>query len=161
SMDHRRLQIVIPGGSGQVGRLLARHFHAQGHTVTVLARHLPKAEALPWLTIQWDGRELGDWAKELDGVDVVITLPGRSVNWRYTAANRREIKGSRVSSTRAVAKAIANTSRPPRLWINASTATIYRHSLDRDMDEATGEIGGNEPGAPPTWNFSIDVATSW
>jgi uncharacterized protein (TIGR01777 family) len=92
---------------------------------------------------------------------VVINLAGRSVNCRYNTANRREIMESRVLSTRAVGQAIIGAARPPALWLNASTATIYRHALDRAMDEVSGELGGHEPGAPDTWNFSIDVATQW
>lgn len=99
--------------------------------------------------------------QEIDGSDVVINLSGRSVNCRYTAAHRREIKESRILSTRAVGQAVAAAARPPALWMNSSTATIYRHALDRAMDEAGGELGGHEAGAPETWNFSIDVATSW
>jgi uncharacterized protein len=152
------LRIVIPGGTGQVGQVLARHFHAQGHAVTVLARHIRPA---PWRVVEWNGRDLGAWVQEIDGADVVINLAGRSVNCRYTAANRREILESRVHSTRAVGQAVAQSRRPPALWMNASTATIYRHAPDRAMDEISGELGGGEPGAPATWNFSIDVATSW
>ncbi len=156
--DARHLRIVIPGGSGQVGQILARHFHNQGHAVTVVSR---SAAATPWRTIPWNGRDLGSWTQEIDGADVVINLAGRSVNCRYTDANRREIMDSRVLSTRVIGQAIAQASQPPALWMNASTATIYRHALDRPMDEATGEHGGTEPGTPPTWRFSIDVATSW
>jgi hypothetical protein len=152
------LSIVIPGGSGQVGQVLAAHLHAKGHTVTVLARSL---YAAPWRVLPWDGKTLGQWAEALDGADVVINLAGRSVNCRYTAANQREIKESRVLSTRVIGQAISQAARPPAIWMNASTATIYRHALDRPMDEATGEPGGNEPGAPAAWNFSIDVAKSW
>jgi len=68
---------------------------------------------------------------------------------------------SRILSTRVVGQAIAQAAKPPALWMNASTATIYRHALDRAMDESTGELGGHEPDAPSTWRFSIDVATSW
>jgi uncharacterized protein (TIGR01777 family) len=152
------LRIVIPGGSGQVGRILAHHFFQQGHSVTVIARH-PRAE--PWRTVQWNGYDLGGWTVEIDGADVVINLAGRSVNCRYTERHRREILESRVYATRAVGLAIEQALRPPPLWINAATATIYRHALDRDMDEATGEIGGGEPGAPSSWSFSVDVATAW
>ena len=155
------LRIVIPGGTGHLGRLLARHFHGCGHTVTVLARHAAVAGSVPWRILAWNGCDLGDWVQELDGADVVINLAGRSVNCRYTAANRREIKESRVLSTRVVGQAIAGATHPPALWINSSTATIYRHALDCAMDETSGELGGNEPGAPETWKFSIDVATSW
>ncbi len=153
-----RLRVVIPGGSGQVGQILARHFHGQGHEVTVLAR---KMSAAPWRVVVWNGRELGKWTEAIDYADVIINLAGRSVNCRYGAANRREIKESRVQSTCVMGEAIAQSVHPPKLWMNASTATIYRHALDRPMDEAAGELGGNELGAPDTWNFSIDVARSW
>src|SRR6478672_7693183 len=146
------LRIVLPGGTGQVGTLLARHFHAKGHRVTVLAR---KTASMPWRTVYWNGRDSGTWAAELDGADVVINLAGRNVNCRYTEANRREIKESRIHSTALVGEAIAGAAHPPAIWMNASTATIYRHSLDSPMDEATGEIGGMEPDAPSTWRFSI------
>ena len=152
------MRIVIPGGSGQVGNVLARHFHGQGHSVTVLSR---RPEASSWKVLPWNGRELGAWTNAIDGADIVINLAGRNVNCRYTPANRREIMDSRILSTRVVGQAIAQAAKPPALWMNASTATIYRHALDRAMDESTGELGGHEPDAPSTWSFSIDVATSW
>jgi uncharacterized protein (TIGR01777 family) len=152
------VKIVIPGGSGQVGRILARHFSAQGHAVTVLSR-TPRAE--PWRVVEWDGATPGPWASELEGSDVCINLAGRSVNCRYHAANRRAILDSRVRSTRLLNEVIGALPHPPRVWLNAATATIYRHARDRGMDEATGELGGSEPGAPDTWNFSIDVAKAW
>jgi uncharacterized protein (TIGR01777 family) len=93
--------------------------------------------------------------------DVCINLAGRSVNCRYHAANRPAILDSRVRSTGLLNQIIACLNPAPRLWINASTATIYRHTLDRPMDEATCELGGSEPGVPATWNFSIDVAKAW
>lgn len=154
----RPLRIVIPGGTGQVGNILARHFHEQGHSVTVIARHPVSAE---WPVLMWTGLELGQWTAALEGADIVINLAGRSVNCRYNAANRREIKHSRVFTTQLVGQAIAEAKAPPKIWMNASTATIYRHAVDRPMDEVTGEIGGNEPDAPPKWRFSIDVAASW
>jgi uncharacterized protein len=152
------VRIIIPGGSGQVGRILARHFSAKGHSVLVLSRN-PHPE--PWPVLRWDGVSLGTWTKELEGSDVWINLAGRSVNCRYTKRNRRAITDSRVQSTLLLHQVAASLSRPPRLWLNASTATIYRHALDRPMDETSGELGGNEPGAPDTWKFSIDVAKSW
>ena len=152
------MRVVIPGGSGQVGRVLARHFHTSGHTVTVLSRRPGPA---PWRTVQWDGLTPGAWVAELEQSDVCINLAGRSVNCHYGARNRRLIYESRVKSTLVLNHVIAALKQPPRLWVNASTATIYRHALDRAMDEANGELGGNEPGAPDTWNFSINVAKAW
>jgi hypothetical protein len=155
---HQKLRVVIPGGSGQVGHVLARHFHSQGHSVTVLSRH---PEPSPWRVLPWSGRDLGIWTNAIEGADIVINLAGRNVNCRYTPANRSEILESRILSTRVVGQAIAQAAKPPALWMNASTATIYRHALDRAMDESTGELGGHETDAPSTWSFSIDVATSW
>jgi len=157
------LRIVLPGGSGQVGRLLARHFCARGHAVTILTRR-PKPGEM-WREVAWDGATRGPWVAELDGAEVCINLAGRSVNCRYHARNRREIYDSRIVPTRLLNEAIGGLKTPPRVWMNASTATIYRHSLsetgNKQMDEATGELGGNEPGAPDTWNFSIRVAKDW
>lgn len=152
------MRIVIPGGSGQVGRMLTRHFHAQGHAVTVLSR---RPQAAPWRVVEWDASTLGPWVDELEQSDVCINLTGRSVNCRYTEEKRREIYESRIRPTLLLHEAIASLRKPPRVWLNASTATIYRHALDRPMDEANGELGGGEPGAPATWNFSIDVAKGW
>ena len=152
------LRIVIAGGTGQVGTVLSRHFHAQGHEVAVLAR---KDISAAWRVVNWDGENLGGWVSELENSDVVVNLVGRSVNCRYTAANRKAIMESRTKSTRLLGRAIRQLAHPPRLWMNASTATIYRHIFDRPMDEQTGEIGGNEPDAPAKWKFSIDVATNW
>jgi len=138
--------------------MLARHFHARGNAVAVIARHVGPA---PWSTITWDGLHRGDWAELIDGADVVINLAGRSVNCRYNAANRPEIIESRIITTGLVGEAIANAARPPELWMNASTATIYSHLTDRPMDDVDGVIGGNEPGLPSTWRFSYEVATTW
>ena len=157
-MHARPLRIVLPGGSGQVGTILARHFQSQGHDVVVLARSTCPA---PWRIAQWDGTTLNRWTEELENADLVLNLAGRNVNCRYNEANRREIEESRTRTTRLLGEAISRLTHPPKIWMNSSTATIYRHALDRPMDEATGEIGGNEPDAPSTWKFSIDVATSW
>jgi uncharacterized protein (TIGR01777 family) len=141
-----------------VGNLLARHFHSKGDTVAVLTRRVTPA---PWRSIAWDGANLGSWVSELEQADVVINLAGRNVNCRYNAANHREILESRTQSTRVIGEAIRQLAQPPSVWMNASTATIYRHALDRPMDEFTGEIGGHEPDAPETWRFSIEVTTRW
>jgi hypothetical protein len=152
------MKIIIPGGSGQVGTVLARAFHGQGNDVVVLSRH---PQAAPWRMLEWDARTLGPWAAELEGADVVINLTGRSVNCRYNTENRRLIMDSRVQSTRLVGQVIAACSRPPRVWLQAATATIYAHRFDAPNDEATGIIGGSEVAAPDTWRFSIDVAKAW
>lgn len=152
------MKIVIPGGSGQVGTLLARYFHGAGDEVVVLSRK-PAAEA--WRTVPWDGATVGDWQREIDGSDIVINMAGRSVNCRYSNANRREILESRVLSTRAVGQAIAQSRNPPRLWLQASTATIYAHTYGAANDERRGVIGGAESNAPDTWRFSIEVARAW
>ncbi len=152
------MRIIIPGGTGQVGTLLARAFVADGHDVVVLSRHPAPA---PWRVVEWDARTLGPWATELEGADVVINLAGRNVNCRYTLDNRRAILDSRVESVHAVGQAIARCTRPPKVWLQASTATIYAHRFDAPNDEATGIIGGNEPDAPSSWRFSIEVARTW
>jgi len=152
------MKIVIPGGSGQVGTVLARAFQGDGHEVVVLSR-MPRPR--PWRVVAWDGRTLGPWSKELETAGVVINLAGRSVNCRYDAANRREIVASRVDSTRVVGEAIGGAAQPPRLWLQAGTATIYAHRYDAANDEATGIVGGEEPGMPSAWPFSIDVARAW
>jgi hypothetical protein len=160
------MKIILPGGSGQIGTILARHLHAQGHEVLVLSR-TPKLA--PWRTMQWDGATPGPWAAELENSDAVIHLSGRSVNCRYTPANRRAIFDSRAIPTLLLGRAIAAARNPPRLWLNASTSTYYRHALDRPQDEFTGELGDlpsergtREPATlPETWSFSIDVAHRW
>jgi len=152
------MRIVVPGGTGQVGTVLARAFLERGDEVIVLSRH---PQTAPWRVVEWDAETLGDWRAELDGADVVINLAGRSVNCRYNAENRKLITESRVKSTQVVGEAVARASQPPRVWLQASTATIYDHRYDTANDEATGNIGRSEPNAPDTWNFSIEVVTSW
>lgn len=152
------MKIVIPGGSGQVGTILAQAFHQDGHEVVVLGRH-PAVK--PWRFRQWDAVSLGEWVAELEGADVVINLAGRSVNCRYNTANQKLITESRVVSTRLVGEAIRQVDRPPHTWLQASTATIYAHRYDAANDEATGILGGLEPNQPAKWRFSINVATAW
>jgi len=153
------MKVVIPGGSGQVGTVLAHAFHERGDEVVVLSR--TQTNALPWRVVKWDGERLGDWVSEIEGTDAVINLAGQSVNCRYTAENRRRIIDSRVNSTRVVGQAIAETNNAPRVWLQASTATLYAHRYDGPNDEANGIIGGSEPDAPETWRFSIDVVKKW
>jgi uncharacterized protein len=151
------MKIVIPGGTGQVGTLLARALLGGGHEVVVLSRGGQSAGRL----VPWDGRTLGPWAAEIDGADVVINLAGRTVNCRYSEENLRAMMDSRVDSARVVGQAIAQSARPPRVWLQMSTATIYAHRFDRANDEATGVIGGGEPGAPAYWRRSVEIAQAW
>lgn len=153
------MKIVIPGGSGQVGQLLARAFQSDGHDVVILTRQLALGAA--GRPVLWDARTSGNWTAELEDADAVINLAGKSVNCRYTSRNREEITRSRVDSTKAIGLAIARAQRPPRLWLQAATATIYAHRYDAAHDEASGVLGGNEEGVPETWSFSIDVAKAW
>ena len=153
------MKIVIPGGSGQVGSILARAFLVGGHEVVVLSREPCCA---PWRVVRWDGVTVEDcWAKDIDGCDVVINLAGHSVDCRYNERNRRLIMDSRVQSTRVIGKAIAAAVRPPAIWLQSSTATMYSHRYDAANDEATGILGGVEDDVPDTWRFSIDVAVAW
>ena len=152
------MKIVIPGGTGQVGTLLARAMVSSGHEVVVLSR-TPTPQA--WRVVQWDAETPGEWTREIEGADVVINLAGKSVNCRYTPENRRLITESRTKSTQVIGTTISNAKSPPRVWLQASTATIYAHRYDAPNDEATGIMGGEEPNAPDTWRFSIGVAKAW
>ena len=144
----RPLRIVLPGGSGQVGQALARHFTERGHQVTVLTRGPYTAQ---WQTVHWDGEQIGPWTELLEDTDACINLAGRSVNCRYDAANRQAIYESRINSTRLLGRVIAGLSEPPRVWMNASAATIYRRAVDGDgvdlsVDEAC-DVEADEPQA--------------
>ena len=151
------MKIVVPGGSGQVGRVLVEALRGRGHEVVVLSRGGARGPGV----VAWDGRTLGPWADEVDGADAVINLAGRSVNCRYQKWNLTEMLASRIDSTRAVARAVETASRPPRVWLQASTATIYAHRFDAPNDEATGVLGGHEPDAPGYWRFSVEIAQAW
>jgi uncharacterized protein len=150
------VKVVIPGGTGQVGTALGRALRSGGHEVVVLTR-----QAAGQGQVSWDGERLGPWARELDGSDVVINLAGRSVSCRYTKENLTEMMRSRVRSARVVGQAIAAASRPPRAWLQMSTATIYAHAREAPNDDVTGVIGGSEEGVPGYWAFSVDIAQAW
>src|SRR5262245_53283405 len=143
------MKIVLPGGSGHLGRLLTAAFLARGDEVVVLSR----GASGPARTVFWDGSTPGPWTAEIDGADAVINLAGRSVNCRYTGDNLLAMLASRVDSTRAVGGAIAGAARPPRVWLQASTATIYAHSFEAANDDVTGLVGGHEPGVPGYWKY--------
>ncbi|MEO7934312.1 MAG: TIGR01777 family oxidoreductase [Chthoniobacterales bacterium] len=147
----KTLKLILPGGNGYIGRLVSRHFASLGHAVVVLSRK-PAADASHIRQVLWDGATPGAWMAELENADAVINLAGRSVNCRYTARHRQEIYDSRLRSTAVLGQAIAACAQPPKVWLNSSSATIYRHAEDREMDEATGEIGSG---------FSVDVCQKW
>ena len=156
----RGVKVVIAGGTGQVGGILRRALSTRGHEVVVLSRHPGPLE--PGVRhLVWDGRTLGDWAAEVDGSDAVVNLAGRTVSCRYTAQNLRQMMDSRVESTRVVGEAIARAAGPPRVWLQMSTATIYADRRDAANDEATGALGGNEPGVPGYWEYSVRIARRW
>lgn len=150
---------MIPGGSGHVGAILIRHFQAAGDEVVVLSRSRRMREDVS--SRVWDGETLGPWAEEIDGADVVINLAGRSVDCRYNSQNLADMMKSRIDSTRVVGQAIAQAAKPPRLWLQASTATIYAHTLGPANDEVKGKIGVAEDATPLTWQASVAIAKAW
>lgn len=153
------MKFILPGGSGHVGEALIRAFVAEGHDCVVLARD-PARYRGPARAVAWDGRTPGPWAAEIDGAEGVINLAGRTVDCRYNEKNLREMMDSRVESTRAVGAAIAAAKNPPKVWLQAGTATVYGHRYDAPNDEATGIIG-DPPGVPALWARSIAIGLAW
>ncbi len=151
------MKIILAGGTGQIGKLLEKVFLEKKHQVSVLSR---KPSENP-KRLQWDSKNLGEWAKELEGADVVINLAGRSVNCRYNQSNLNEMMSSRVDSTKLIGEAISKCKSPPKLWLQMSTATIYAHTYGESHDEENGILGGTEPDAPAYWKISIDIAKAW
>ncbi len=149
-------RIILAGGSGFLGKALAQQFVARRDEVIVLTRS-PRERSDGVKEVGWDAKSLGEWTKWIDGAQVVINLAGKSVDCRYNEPNRKAIINSRVDSTRILGEAIAKCRQPPRVWLNSSSATIYRHTFDKLMDEA------GETGATPTAKdeFSIEVIRAW
>jgi uncharacterized protein (TIGR01777 family) len=146
-----RPTLILPGGAGYLGRHLSAYFVEHGYDVVILSR-TPQKDAGPIRYLPWDGQTLGPWAAAIDGAAAAINLVGRTVNCRYTDKHKREIYDSRLPSTAVVGQAIAAAKDPPKVWINSSSATIYRDASDRPMDDLTGEIGHG---------FSVDVCQKW
>lgn len=134
--------VVLAGGTGFIGTYLADRFKALKYDVKMISRQEGH--------IQWGDRD--GIAEALEGADMLIHLAGRSVDCRYNEKNKRDILTSRTETTKILGEAVMSSSRPPALWINSSTATIYRHAEDRPMTEENGEIGSG---------FSVDVAKAW
>ncbi len=139
-----------------MGAAIRRHLDPARYRITTVTRK-PKQLG----DVQWDSKTLGSWTETLDGVDVVINLAGRRVHCRYNEANLQEMMDSRVDSTRVLGTAIRQCARPPEVWLQASTATIYQHTFGAANDEVNGVLGGDEPGAPRVWNYSIQIAKNW
>ena len=150
-------KIILAGGSGFLGRELAKHFSALGWQVVILTRS-PKSRTDGVREVAWDTKSLGDWAQELEGTTAVVNLTGRSVDCRYTAKNRRDIMESRVNSTRVVGEAIAQCKTPPRVWLNSSTATVYTHTFGKPHDESSQDM---DSAVDAKDAFSVEVAQAW
>jgi uncharacterized protein (TIGR01777 family) len=146
-----KTKIILAGGSGFLGKLLTDHFVKQGCKVVILTRRASQVSNDVHY-VNWDAEHQGDWVQHLEDADLVVNLNGKSVDCRYTKKNRQLIYATRLNATEALGKAISNCQRPPACWLNASSATIYRHSTDNEMDEHTGEIGEG---------FSVDVCQQW
>lgn len=149
-------RIILAGGSGFLGGVLARALSGADTEVVVLTR-FPRSSSPGFRDVAWDGESPGLWEKELEGATAVVNLAGVSVDCRYHAENRRRILDSRLKPTCAIGRAIASCARPPAVWLNASTATIYRHTLGAPWDER-GELGSC-PEAKDS--FSVHVAMEW
>ena len=144
-------KIVIAGGSGFIGKALSSNFKNKGNLVTVFTRG--KTQLVNGINyVHWDGKAIGDWIKTMNQIDVLINLTGKSVDCRYTQENKKEILASRVDATTILGEAIHQVEIPPKIWLNASTATIYRSSYDKIMTEEDGEVGDD---------FSMNVAKAW
>lgn len=144
-------KLIIVAGTGFLGEVLVNHFKNKFEEIIILTRN--NAETKDGIRyVKWNAKTFTGWEKELENTDLLINLAGKSVDCRYTEANKKEILDSRIESTRILNLAVLNCKNPPKHWMNPSTSTIYRHSLDKQMDEIDGEIGDD---------FSMNVAKSW
>jgi uncharacterized protein (TIGR01777 family) len=148
-------RVVIAGGSGFIGQALAADLTAHSYQVIVLTRSAQHAR--PHCTyVEWDGKTVGAWASYLEGADAVINLAGRNVNCRYTPANRREIRESRINAVRAVGQAIAACAQPPRVLIQSSTTAMYIQTDDALLDESSKPATGFSPDTAVMWEQAFD-----
>ncbi|NQX91058.1 MAG: TIGR01777 family protein [Flavobacteriales bacterium] len=143
-------KIVIAGANGFLGRLLVQYYNQKNwevHTLTRKPVNFGKG-IHNWV---WDGQKIGHWKRCLDGALVLVNLAGKSVDCRYTEKNKTAIVDSRVKSTLALGGACIIANRPPAVWINASSATIYAHNENQPFDES-GQLGEG---------FSVEVCKQW
>ncbi|MFD2601332.1 TIGR01777 family oxidoreductase [Flavobacterium suzhouense] len=144
-------KLIIAAGTGFLGQVLVDHFKTKAEEIVVLTRGKSGIKNTVRY-IHWDAKTMTGWESELETADVLINLAGKSVDCRYTPRNKSEIMASRIDSTAVLNKAVLQCANPPKHWLNSSTATIYRHSEDKQMDEVNGEIG---------FDFSMNVAHMW
>jgi len=144
-------KIVLAAGTGQLGTALQKHFKNNAEEIIILSRSAKKPDG-NIRTVQWDAKTIGPWVKELEGADLLINLAGKNVNCRYTEKNKKEIFDSRTNSIEVLAKAIDMLTVQPKVWMQSASATIYRHSEDRAMNEDDGETGEG---------FSVEVCKKW
>lgn len=146
------MKIVIAGGSGYLGKLLTNHFKKDKANEIYILSRTPKLDTENVHYLVWDGNSKGYWTQFLEHTDVLINLTGKSVNCSYTAENKAEIYRSRLESTKVLCEVVQELKHPPKVFIQSSSATIYRHSEDKLMTEKNGEIGVD---------FSMDVCKKW
>lgn len=144
-------KLILAAGTGFLGQALAEHFKNQFDEIVILTRGEPATNENV-RRVHWNAKTFSGWENELENASVLINLAGKSVDCRYNEANKAEILASRINSTSMLNLAVRTCANPPKHWLNAATSTIYRHSLDRQMDEITGEIGDD---------FSMNVAKAW
>ena len=144
-------KLIIAAGTGFLGQVLVNHFKDKFKEIIILTRG--KSQTINGIKyVNWNAKSFSGWENELENATVLINLAGKSVDCRYTQKNKKEILLSRIESTKVLNKAVLNCKNPPKHWLNSSTSTIYKYSLDKQMDEIDGEIGND---------FSINVAISW
>ena len=157
-------KIIIAGGTGFMGQEMIKYFGKENRIIILTRKientsnnrnrynSLANDDLQNVQFIKWDGKTTGEWVKELENADLIINLAGRTVNCRYNEKNKKEIFDSRTNSVKAIGEAIRQCSSPPKLWINASSATIYRHAADKPQDEYSKEFHDG---------FSVQVCKLW
>lgn len=144
-------KLIIAAGTGFLGQVLMNHFKDSYDEIVILTRG--KSESKDNIKyVNWNAKSFSGWEKELENAAVLINLAGKSVDCRYNEKNKQEIYTSRIESTKILNEAVLQCKNPPKHWLNSSTSTIYRFSLDKQMDEVTGEFGND---------FSMNIAKSW